>query len=119
MRRVRRSKVADRSKYLEHKERARVLVKRKIEKYNAFYNFKFNRIAIKDHVSRWGSCSKKGNLNFNYRLALIADELVDYVVVHELCHLGEFNHSQKFWDLVAQTIPNHIHLRKHLKQIRF
>lgn len=105
--------------YEKHKESSRALVTRKISEFNNFYNFKFNKIAIRNQRSRWGSCSKRGNLNFNYRLALIPDELVNYVIVHELCHLGEFNHSQKFWDLVAQTLPNHIELRKKLHAIRF
>ena len=105
--------------YEKHKESTRILVARKISEFNNFYNFKFNKIAIRNQRSRWGSCSKQGNLNFNYRLALIPDELVNYVIVHELCHLGEFNHSQKFWDLAAQTLPNHTELRKKLHAIRF
>ena len=119
VRRPRRSSVADRKLYEQHKETARALVTRKIAEFNLFYNFPINRVAIKNHKSRWGSCSKKGNLNFNYRLALIPEALVDYVVVHEICHLGEFNHSKDFWNLVAQTIPNHAELRKQLHQTRF
>ena len=105
--------------YKKHKELARALVSQKIAKYNAFYNFDFGKIAIRNQRSRWGSCSKKRNLNFNYRLAFIPEPLVDYVIVHELCHLGEFNHSKNFWNLVAQTIPNHADLRKQLHQTRF
>lgn len=93
--------------YLKHKEQARVLAHERIAHYNTFYNFKVNRISIKNTKSRWGSCSKKGNLNFNYKIALLPAELADYVIVHELCHLAEFNHSQKFWDLVEKTIPNY------------
>jgi predicted metal-dependent hydrolase len=65
--------------------------------------------------SRWGSCSRKGNLNFNYKLIQLPQELADYIVVHELCHLKQFNHSHAFWNLIAETIPNHIELRKILK----
>jgi hypothetical protein len=65
---------------------------------------------------RWGSCSKKGNLNFNYKIALLPQRHSDYVIVHELCHLREFNHSKKFWDLVEQAVPNHRALRTELKR---
>lgn len=105
--------------YQKHKEHARAMVHRKIASFNAFYNFTFHKVAIRNQRSRWGSCSKKGNLNFNYRLVLIPEALADYVIVHELCHLGEFNHSKNFWNLVAQTIPNHAQLRKQLHKIRF
>lgn len=100
--------------YLKHKEEARALVKARLEYYNSFYNFTYKRISIKNHRSRWGSCSKKGNLNFNYRIALLSPDLADYIVVHELCHLGEFNHSKSFWMLVARTLPDWPRRRKEL-----
>src|SRR3989338_7663039 len=93
--------------YLKYKELARALVKQKLAQYNQVYGFKINRVAIKNHKSRWGSASKKGNLNFNYRLVLLPEALADYVIVHELCHLKEFNHSKSFWGLVEKTIPNY------------
>ncbi len=67
--------------------------------------------------TRWGSCSKKKNLNFNARIAQLPDHLIDYVIVHELCHLIEFNHSAKFWALVAQTIPDPQNCRRELRHI--
>ncbi len=109
-----RYKSGDRAEYLLHKETARKLVKERLEHFNKFYGFKFNRVSIKDQKTRWGSCSRKGNLNFNYRLALIPLNLADYIVVHELCHLKEFNHSQKFWDQVARALPNYKELRTEL-----
>lgn len=102
--------------YAEHKERALVLAQARLEYFNTFYNFSFNKINIKNQKTRWGSCSMKGNLNFNYKIALLPSHLADYIIVHELCHLKEFNHSQKFWNLVAQTIPNYLELRKELKK---
>lgn len=101
-------------KYLKHKEEARELVKQRIDHYNLFYKFTYGRIAIKNHKSRWGSCSKKGNLNFNYRIALLPLHLADYIVVHELSHLKEFNHAPAFWSLVALTIPDWQQKRKEL-----
>jgi len=104
-----------RAEYLKHKEAARKLIKSKLEKFNAFYNFEFNRLAIKNQATAWGSCSVKKNLNFNYRLFLLPETLSEYIVVHELCHLKEMNHGKKFWQLVEQTIPNHKQIRKSLK----
>ncbi len=117
MRRVNR-KAPDRADYLVRKEDARQLVVARIAYYNLHYRFEFNRIAIRNQVTRWGSCSSAGNLNFNYRLVYLSPELVDYIVVHELCHLWEFNHSRAFWDLVAQTIPNWSQNRADLRKIK-
>src|SRR3989344_1749908 len=104
--------------YAKYKEMARVFAKNKIAQYNKLYQFKVNRITIRNQKSRWGSCSKKGNLNFNYKIVLLPEALVDYVIVHELCHLGEFNHSKKFWKLVSLTIPDYKEVRKRFKGIR-
>ncbi len=100
-----------RRQYIKYKEQARLLAENRISYYNKFYKFKVNRIAIKNTQSRWGSCSKRGNLNFNYKIALLPAELADYVIVHELCHLGEFNHSKRFWKLVSLTVPNYKSLK--------
>lgn len=102
--------------YKKHKEAARRLVWRRLEHFNQFYGFSWNAVSIRNQKTRWGSCSKKHNLNFHYKLALLSEELADYVVVHELCHLKEFNHSQDFWDLVALTIPDHKERRKALRK---
>jgi predicted metal-dependent hydrolase len=105
------------ARYLKHKEQAREMIRARLEHYNAFYNFSYKRIFIKNHKSRWGSCSKKGNLNFNYRLVHLPQHLADYVVVHELCHLGEFNHSKRFWALVEKTVPDWRERRRELMRI--
>lgn len=105
-------------KYLEHKEIARVLVLQRLEHFNKHYNLNFGRVAVRNQRGRWGSCSSKGNLNFNYRVALLPPHLLDYVVVHELCHRGQFNHSQKFWDLVGETLPNYLELQAELRLLK-
>jgi predicted metal-dependent hydrolase len=102
--------------YAEYKNQAYGLVIERLGYFNAFYGLRFAKVAIKNQKTRWGSCSKKGNLNFNYRIAKLSPELVDYLIVHELCHLKEMNHGRKFWSLVAQTIPNWRILRRELKK---
>lgn len=102
--------------YTEYKEPALILAQKRIEHFNGIYGFKFNKISIKNQRTRWGSCSKKGNLNFNYKIFLLPERLADYIVVHELCHLGEFNHSQNFWKLVAKTTPDYLEIRRELKK---
>jgi hypothetical protein len=94
-----------------NKEAARKVILARVEELNTHYGFRYGRIAIRSQRSRWGSCSKKGNLNFNYKIVELPQELMDYVIVHELCHLSEFNHSRAFWFLVSKRIPNHRTLR--------
>jgi len=107
----------ERKDYLRNKERARSLVKERIKEINQFYDFSFNRIAIRDQKTRWGSCSSQSNLNFNYRILFLPDDLVDYLIVHELCHLQEMNHSSGFWNLVAQKIPDYRQKSKKLRKL--
>jgi predicted metal-dependent hydrolase len=106
-----------REDYLKNKEKARSLVTARIEHFNKLYNFKFKRISIRDQRSRWGSCSRQGGLNFNYRLIYLEPELIDYLVVHELCHLKEMNHGANFWQLVEKAIPNYKDLRYKLRRL--
>lgn len=95
------------AEYVQYKEQARTLVHQKLVQWNALYNFSYNRVSIKNQKTRWGSCSSKGNLNFHYRIVFLPEPLVDYLIVHELCHLGQMNHSKAFWDLVEKTIPDY------------
>lgn len=105
--------------YLENRHKALELAKTKVVQWNKFYNFSFKLIGVKNQKTRWGSCSKKGNLNFNYKIVHLPESLVDYLAVHELCHLKEFNHSRSFWDLVSQAIPNYKVLRSELKNYQY
>ncbi len=105
----------NRRQYLAKREQARVLVHARLAHFNNFYHVPLRKIFIKNHKSRWGSCSERGNLNFNYKIVLLPPSLADYIIAHELCHLIEFNHSPAFWALVAQTIPNHKALRRQLR----
>ena len=101
--------------YLEHKETARQLVLARLSYFNQFYGFKIGRVAIRSQKSRWGSCSAKGNLNFNYRIIFLPPELQDYIIVHEICHLKELNHGAGFWSLVGEQLPDYLLLRRGLR----
>ena len=98
----------------KYKEAARDLVLRRIAFFNKTYGFAFKKIAIRNQKTRWGSCSKTGTISFNYKIALLPSHLADYIIIHELCHVGEMNHSRKFWSLVARTMPDYVLLRKEL-----
>lgn len=78
----------------------------------------YGRITIQEQKTRWGSCSSKGNLNFNWKLVLLAPELLDYVVVHELAHRREMNHSKNFWKIVEAELPDYRERRRRLKECR-
>ena len=89
----------------EARAAARELVMMVLEEEAAALGVSFGRVQIRDQRTRWGSCSSRGTLSFNWRLALAPLEVLDYVVVHELCHLREPNHSVRFWRLVASRRP--------------
>lgn len=78
----------------------------------------YGRITIREQKTRWGSCSSKGNLNFNWTLVLLDPELLDYVVVHELAHRREMNHSKNFWKIVEAELPDYRERRRRLKECR-
>ncbi len=76
----------------------------------------YGRITIRNQRTRWGSCSSSGNLNFNCLLMLVPQEVLDYVIVHELCHRKEMNHSPKFWNEVSKVLPRYESSRKWLRE---
>ncbi len=80
------------------------------------YDFEFNRVKVKKLKSRWGSCSSKKNLSFNYRLMEYSPAVIDYVIIHELCHTRIMNHSKKFWTLVGGIIPDYKLLKQKLNK---
>lgn len=99
----------------ELRERTRILVTERVQYYAPLVGVTYNQIVIRSQRTRWGSCSSKGNLNFNCLLALVPMDVLDYVVVHELCHRKELNHSDRFWNEVARVLPDYKVRKKWLK----
>lgn len=103
--------------YRAHKEVARQLVHARLAYFNTFYRHEYKKVFIKNTKSRWGSTSERGNLNFNYKILFLSEELQDYLIVHELCHLKYFDHGVEFWRAVATTIPNYRAHRHALRRL--
>ena len=99
-----------------YRDKAREIFEQKVSYYAQMMGVSYGRIAIRDQKTRWGSCSSSGNLNFNYRLMLAPPKVLDYVVIHELCHRIEMNHSPKFWKCVESIMPDYRTQRQWLKE---
>lgn len=99
-----------------YKVQADYYIKERVKHYQNVIGVRSDKISIKNQKTLWGSCSTKKNLNFNMRLIMMPDYVIDYVIVHELCHLIYFNHSKEFWRKVEEIIPNYVEIRKYLKQ---
>ena len=84
--------------------------------YAEKYNVKFNKVTVKNHKSKWGSCSSTKNLNFDWKLIFCPESVVDYVIIHEVSHLLQMNHSKRFWDLVKIECPDYKTQRKWLRE---
>ena len=96
-------------------QKALTVIPDRVRHFAPIVGVSYGRITIRSQRSRWGSCSGKGNLNFNCLLMLAPEAVADYVIIHELCHLVQHNHSKAFWDLVAQTMPDYAAYRQWLK----
>lgn len=97
-------------------ERAAQVLPQKTKHYAELMGVTYGHITIRNQKTRWGSCSSKGNLNFNCILMRMPEEIQDYVVVHELCHRKEMNHSIRFWQEVEKVLPDYRSRRKWLKE---
>lgn len=98
-----------------YSEDARRVLTERVAYYQQFTGGTYHKITIREQKTRWGSCSSKGTLSFHWKLILAPPLVLDYVVVHELCHLTHMNHSKAFWDLVASVMPDYKIRRKWLK----
>ena len=113
--------VTDRRKYKQdviawYKRQTSKIIFERLPLLSRKLDLRYNRVLIKSQKSRWGSCSKNKNLNFNLLLAALPSETIDYVIIHELMHLVELNHSKRFWDLVKMQDPNYEYHRKVLRR---
>ena len=97
-------------------QKALEYIPERVQYYAPIVGVTYGRITIRNQRSRWGSCSSKGNLNFNCLLMLTPPEVIDSVVVHELCHRKEMNHSPRFYAEVLRVLPNYYELDKWLKE---
>jgi predicted metal-dependent hydrolase len=101
------------------KNQAAITILRKIEAFSLNMKVGYNKVTIRNQKSRWGSCSQGKNLSFNWRLIMTPEPILEYVVVHELCHLREMNHSAKFWKLVSDYCPNWKEYRRWLTRYSY
>lgn len=105
-----------REKVIALAEEALKVIPERVEYFAKVIGVTYGKITIRNQKTRWGSCSSKGNLNFNCLLMLVPPEVLDYVVVHELCHRKQMNHSKAFWSEVEKVLPDYKEARKWLKE---
>jgi predicted metal-dependent hydrolase len=101
--------------YKHHKEKARDIITARVQDCAQIMGLSYNRLSIRHTTTRWGSCSSKRNLNFSYKLIFLDSELMDYVIIHELAHLVEMNHSKRFWNIVGTYCEDYLELRARLR----
>lgn len=96
-------------------EKFKCVLEEKVESYSKLIGVYPKKVFIKEQKTRWGSCSSKGNINLNWRLIMAPQGVIDYVIIHELCHMREMNHSKQFWSLVENILPEYKEYRGWLK----
>ncbi len=101
----------------QEKKQAKEKIIARVENYAGIMGITYGTVTMRNQKSRWGSCSSKGNLNFNYRLAYLPQELLDYVVVHELAHRRHMDHSKEFWNEVGRYYPKYKRYKNLLEKI--
>ena len=102
-----------------YKKTARKILEERIDYISNLIKLQPNALKITDSKGRWGACNSKGNISFNFRVVMLEPAVIDYVIVHELCHLIEMNHSKKFWNIVNSFLPNAQELKNKIKEYSF
>ena len=102
------------SDYVEKRDEARKIIELRVKDLATMYGFQYQKISIRNQRTRFGSCSRTGNLSFHYCIAFFTPEERDYIIIHELCHLRHFDHSPAFWQEVAKLAPHYARIRKNL-----
>ncbi|WP_350587163.1 SprT family zinc-dependent metalloprotease [Pseudoalteromonas sp. 3-MNA-CIBAN-0064] len=98
-----------------YEKHAEIKFNEKVKRYADIMNVKYNSVGIKNYKSRWGSCTAQGDITFNWKVIMAPNRIVDYVVVHELCHLIHHDHSPKFWREVERFMPDYLECKEWLK----
>lgn len=99
-----------------YRNAARKQIENRVAFYHKYTGGSYTSITIRDQKTRWGSCSSTGTLSFNYRLIFAPPKVLDYVVVHELCHLTHMNHAPAFWNMVGSVMPDYKKQKQWLKE---
>lgn len=107
----------DEKRIKELRHTARGYFTEKTRYYADIMGLEYNKIRISSAMSRFASCSSRGNISYSYRLMLYSEACREYVIVHELAHLVEMNHSKKFWDIVGRYMPEYKKIREELKKV--
>jgi predicted metal-dependent hydrolase len=97
------------------RRRAELKLREKIIRYSLIVGVETNGYKVKDFQSRWGSCTPRGRVDFNWKIIMAPNRVVDYVVVHELCHLKQHDHSPQFWKLVESIMPDYLESKEWLR----
>ena len=116
--RRRRRKLAETPEVKQLRAEAKAYLPARLRELADLNGFRFNQVRIKHNVSNWGSCSVKGNINLNLNLMRLPEELRDYVMLHELCHLKHLNHGPEFHTLLESVCPEHRRLQRQLKDYK-
>jgi predicted metal-dependent hydrolase len=88
-------------------QQCKILVNKSLKKYQSYFKLKPGTISISDNNKTWGTCDSKRNFTFHWKLAMAPLEVIDYVVVHEMCHMEHMNHDRSFWRLVGKIMPDY------------
>ncbi len=102
-----------------YKKTAKSILEERINYISGLIKIRPNSMKITDSKGRWGACNSRGNISFNFRVVMLEPAVIDYVIVHELCHLIEMNHSKKFWNIVNSFLPNAPELKEKIKEYSF